>query len=127
MTQGDREEWLVAAYNALADVPGSLFADACRGVMGACDHPAKIVPYIIRTTAEMTEALRAREQRTEAAYRNWSAPKLEAPKPVEEEPLPPMTIEEIASWLPAFRRAALNSGFITQEQFDAAWRDGDEA
>jgi hypothetical protein len=127
MTQGDREEWLVAAYNALIDVPGSLFADACRGVMGACDHPAKIVPYIIRSTAEMTEVLQVRVKRLRAKLENFEAPILAAPTPRPAREPEPITQEEIND-LPLFlRRSWLNLGMITQEQFDAAWRDGDEA
>ena len=120
MTQADREEWLVAAYNALCDIPGSIFVEACRAAQSACDHPAKIVPYISAMTVLQADNLRSLVELRKKQLDNGHAPRI-VPKPAEPEiPLPPMTIEEIRSWLPAFRQVALNSGFITQEQFDAA-------
>lgn len=48
MSQDDRTEWLKVAWSTLSDVPADLLAMACRTARKTCDHPAKIVPAIIR-------------------------------------------------------------------------------
>lgn len=48
MTQDDRNEWLMVAAPELADLPGMLFDDACAHARKTCDHPAKIIPAILK-------------------------------------------------------------------------------
>lgn len=47
MTEANRQEWLKGAWIALDGVPANLLAQGCAAT-GLCDHPAKIVPAILR-------------------------------------------------------------------------------
>lgn len=47
MTANDRVEWITAAADTLRDVPPDLLASACRKARAACDHPAKIIPFVM--------------------------------------------------------------------------------
>lgn len=127
MTEADRTEWLTAAYGALAKVPGSLFESACHEAKLACDHPAKIVPFIAKTTASHAESLIWLAAHKKHQYQNWTAPRLAAPRLEPVRDLGPITQEEVNS-LPLFlRQSWLNLGMITQEQFDGAWASATEA
>lgn len=85
MTEEDRNEWLKAAWIALDGIPLDLLK---RGVVAArfADHPAKIVPAILR---EIDEAWsRRRTDRTEilaAIEKMKPAPEPEAPRCTPEE------------------------------------------
>lgn len=48
MTREDRDEWLMVAAPELADLPSMLFDDACAHARKTCDHPAKIIPAILK-------------------------------------------------------------------------------
>ena len=48
MSQDDRTEWLMVAAPELADLPSMLFDDACAHARKTCDHPAKIIPAILK-------------------------------------------------------------------------------
>ncbi|QDC37081.1 hypothetical protein FIL70_07455 [Sphingobium fuliginis ATCC 27551] len=48
MTADDRAEWLTIAAPELADLPSMLFDDACAHARRTCDHPAKIIPAILK-------------------------------------------------------------------------------
>ncbi|WP_022684541.1 hypothetical protein [Sphingobium bisphenolivorans] len=48
MSQDDRLEWLTIAAPELADLPSMLFDDACAHARRTCDHPAKIIPAILK-------------------------------------------------------------------------------
>lgn len=48
MTAEDRTEWLTIAAPELADLPSMLFDDACAHARRTCDHPAKIIPAILK-------------------------------------------------------------------------------
>ncbi|EQA96834.1 hypothetical protein [Sphingobium baderi] len=48
MSQEDRLEWLTIAAPELADLPSMLFDDACAHARKTCDHPAKIIPAILK-------------------------------------------------------------------------------
>ena len=82
MNEDDRAEWIKEALEAIGDVPQDLLEAACKKAKQQCDHPAKIVPFICRETAELTkfrqEALRHAQKQAE----NANAPKLEK-KPFE--------------------------------------------
>lgn len=46
MQAEDRENWLVAAFEEVREIPAMIFADACKHARRVADHPAKIVPAI---------------------------------------------------------------------------------
>ncbi len=48
MTQDDRIEWLTVALGEIGEIPAFAFARACAAARQTCDHPAKIVPAIVR-------------------------------------------------------------------------------
>jgi len=48
MSQDDRTEWLMVAAPELAELPSMLFDDACAHARRTCDHPAKIIPAILK-------------------------------------------------------------------------------
>lgn len=58
MTVDDRTEWLVAALEAIGEVPASVFIDACKHVQAKCDHPAKIIPAFTAFAETAENALR---------------------------------------------------------------------
>lgn len=52
MTANDRIEWIGAAADTLRDVPADLLHRACRKARSVCDHPAKIIPFVMSDIAE---------------------------------------------------------------------------
>ena len=52
MTAQDRLEWITAAADTLQDVPADLLDDACRKARAVCDHPSKIIPFVMGEIAE---------------------------------------------------------------------------
>lgn len=48
MSQEDRLEWLTIAAPELADLPSMLFDDALAHARRTADHPAKIIPTILK-------------------------------------------------------------------------------
>jgi hypothetical protein len=53
MTEESRREWLAVAWDTLKDIdPGDL-AKCARQARQTCDHPAKIVPAIIKARSEL--------------------------------------------------------------------------
>jgi hypothetical protein len=57
MTDADRAEWVKVARAALHDLPLDLLREGCSAARLEADHPAKIVPAIMRT---VRDAMRAR-------------------------------------------------------------------
>lgn len=78
MSQGERETWLFGAFEHLAEhkIPAKPFADAVFKAKDLCDHPAKIVPTIIRESKKWTENLKRTERLKRKAYENENAPRL---------------------------------------------------
>lgn len=58
MSDADAAIWLRTAARELEHLPIDLLADACSAAKRTCDHHAKIVPTIIRETAERLEMRR---------------------------------------------------------------------
>lgn len=58
MTQGDREDWLTVAIGEIGEIPAGAFSGACATARQTCDHPAKIVPTIVRESAVYTSLAR---------------------------------------------------------------------
>lgn len=50
MSQDDRREWLAAATDALRHIPQDLLTSAAARAKMHCDHPSKVIPFIIRDT-----------------------------------------------------------------------------
>ncbi len=72
MSEADRIEWLKVAVETIGDIPQDLLEMACQKAKRACDHPAKIVPFICKETDELVafrkrQADHARRQRENAA------------------------------------------------------------
>lgn len=59
MSQDDRREWLAAATDALRHIPHDLLTAAAARAKLNCDHPSKVIPFIIRDT-ESSLAFRRR-------------------------------------------------------------------
>lgn len=127
MSEADRIEWLKAALLTIGDCPRDLLDAACKDARRVCDHPAKIVPFICDWIGD---SVKHRQQQVDWAWQQLASagkPKLAAPAQQPEREPEPITQEEINDLPPYLRRSWLNVGLTTQEQFDAAWRDGDEA
>lgn len=102
MTSKEAEDWLDAAFEALAHLPLPIFRDGVRAARLICDHPAKIVPTVI---SETRDALAWHNR-----PKNGPALRLVAPEaPKHEEPLPdPETL------MPSLKRIGLQNGWIVE-------------
>lgn len=58
MTEEDRDTWFEAATVALADVPADLLRRGAQHAMHHADHPAKILPCIMREIGEALDRRR---------------------------------------------------------------------
>lgn len=80
MSQDDRLEWLMVAAPELAGLPSLVFDDACAHARKTCDHPAKIIPAILKYEPShfwMTPAHTARMlSEAKARLSNIDAPRL---------------------------------------------------
>lgn len=79
MSQEDRLEWLKVAAPELADLPSMIFDDACAHARRTCDHPAKIIPAILKfEPPHYASATFARKRLADAKARlaNINAPRL---------------------------------------------------
>jgi hypothetical protein len=52
MTEEAKRDWLAVAWGTLKHLPADLLATGCKAARQACDHPAKIVPAILKETEE---------------------------------------------------------------------------
>lgn len=81
MTQDDRLEWLTIAAPELANLPGMVFDDACAHARRTCDHPAKIIPAILKFEPAHywsgSDHVRKRLADARAKLANLNAPRLE--------------------------------------------------
>lgn len=68
MTANDRIEWIAAAADTLRDVPADLLHIACRKARSACDHPSKIIPFVMNDVrdAHQSRSTQYRELREAA-------------------------------------------------------------
>jgi hypothetical protein len=73
MTESDRQEWLKAAWIALDGIPLDLLKLGCLGAR-YCDHPAKIVPAILREVEDMWKRRRANRSDVMDAIAKMEAP-----------------------------------------------------
>lgn len=126
MTEADRVEWLKAALMTIGDCPKDLLEDACYAARRVCDHPSKIVPFICEQIGDRPDWRWRQVRYIESQIENHDKPRLvaKAPKP-ERPPAEPITQDEINSMPLFLRKAWLNLGMITQEEYDAAWQPSD--
>lgn len=111
MTEEDRTQWLAVATATLYEKHISVvdFDYSVKAARDNCDHPAKIVPAIIKALGE-----------------NWKpaiavVPADPAPVPVErriEQPIVDIPLNEIRAMPASMRKMGLSKGWITQEQLD---------
>lgn len=79
MSSDERAVWLTAAWAEVSEIPSAAFLDACRQARRGIDHPAKLIPYIVRESEEYGRLLRNRLASEIASWENENAPRLEAP------------------------------------------------
>ena len=60
MSSDERAVWLTAAWAEVSEIPSAAFLDACRQARRGIDHPAKLIPYIVRESEEYGRLLRNR-------------------------------------------------------------------
>lgn len=58
MTEEARREWLAVAWATLKHLPADLLKIGAVKARETADHPAKIVPAIVRATSDLLEARR---------------------------------------------------------------------
>lgn len=97
MTQDDRNEWLKAAWGTLDGIPADLLASGATAARQWADHPAKVVPAILREI----EAIWAKRRANRGAVVEAMG-KMEEPKQLEE---PRCTAGEAAAII---KRVGLN-------------------
>mgnify|MGYP006974188397 CR=1 FL=1 len=97
MSQDERETWLVTAYMEINTIPAKPFLHATAKARQQCDHPAKIVPAIIRESKEWADNLRNVERTKRKLYENANAPRLKQ----QETEMPDEDRAEIAAMLKA--------------------------
>lgn len=93
MSDGERRDWLLSAWDALRDIPADLLERGCRAARLSADHPAKIVPAIM---AEVEDNLKWRREsaRSAAEYRALPAPTRRTIGQLMDHRRGPMTAEE---------------------------------
>jgi len=80
MSNDERALWLSAAWAVVRDIPAQPFHDACQRAQRIVEHPAKLVPTIVRESQELADIYRKRLAREEAAWSNRNAPRLARPE-----------------------------------------------
>jgi hypothetical protein len=53
MTEEARRDWLAVAWGTLSHLPADVLAIGCEAARKTCDHPSKIVPTILKETADV--------------------------------------------------------------------------
>lgn len=76
MSEDERTTWLATAYAEICHIPAKPFLSATAKARQQCDHPAKIIPTIIRESKEWADSLLSVERTKRKQYENANAPKL---------------------------------------------------
>jgi hypothetical protein len=92
MTQEDRTEWLRAAWGTLDGIPADLLEAGCEVARETCDHPAKIVPAIVRVVDPLW-----RKRKEDRANVRTALAKMTDPEPEEPRCTPEQAAEIIAA------------------------------
>lgn len=79
MTEDQRVEWIEVARVTLGHLPADLLAMGCLEARKHADHPAKIVPTIIRATERLMEMRRESERYRTTPRERWIEPKYVEP------------------------------------------------
>ena len=66
----------MVAYTEIRQIPAGPFLSAAAKARTVCDHPAKIIPAIIRGSQEWSDNLLRVERTKRAQYENATAPSL---------------------------------------------------
>lgn len=77
MSVNERGDWLAVAWTEICDIPAAALAEACSAARKTVDHPAKLIPAIIREADGYAKFIKRRLVREEAAWANQNAPRLE--------------------------------------------------
>lgn len=107
MSEDERTLWLAAAWAEVADIPEAAFLDATAKARKTVEHPAKLVPAIIRESQDYADLLRKRLAREEAQWANRNAPRLvnqKTPEPWEQDR------EEVAGMMAKLTRSLKVNG-----------------
>ncbi|TCM21499.1 hypothetical protein EDF56_101163 [Novosphingobium sp. PhB165] len=109
MTSKEAEDWLDAAFDALAHLPLHIFRDGIRAARLTCDHPSKIVPAVVAATKD---ALAWHNRPKHPPVLRLVAPE----GPAHHEPLPhPDTL------MPSLKRIGLKEGWIVDGPNGLEW------
>jgi hypothetical protein len=81
MQEGDRTAWYKAAFMTIGDIPLTYLKLACEAARKACDHPAKIVPFICKYETEAVRWANENLRHARARFENLNAPRIEKHDP----------------------------------------------
>lgn len=79
MSSDERAVWLTTAWAEVSDIPSAAFLDSCQQARRGIDHPAKLIPFIVRESEEYGAFLRKRYENELAIWENQKGPRLESP------------------------------------------------
>lgn len=114
MDPAAQDAWYEAARMALADVPEDLLRRGAQEAMGLADHPAKVVPAIMKAVRDDMGWRRRYAANAPVVGR--------APQPPAIEDNSPMSLDEVKRLPPALRALGRAGGWIRQEDIDEAER-----
>lgn len=77
MSAEDRSLWLAQAWAEVADIPAKAFFMACAAARREVEHPARLIPAIIRHSEVLEGQIRRRYAHELRGYENRNAPRLE--------------------------------------------------
>lgn len=78
MSSDERGTWLATAWAEIQHMPAAALLIACSEARKTVEHPAKLIPTIIRQSEPYASQLRRRLVREEAQWSNRHAPRLRA-------------------------------------------------
>ncbi len=78
MSSEERGTWLSAAWAEVQAIPAAAFLDACAAARRVVEHPARLVPTIIRESEPYAGQLRRRLAREESEWANRNALRIAA-------------------------------------------------
>lgn len=81
MQEGERTAWCKAALMTIGDIPLAVLRRATADARKACDHPAKIVPFICKYEQDAVEWANQSLRAARAKVKNLNAPILEKHEP----------------------------------------------
>lgn len=76
MSVAERGDWLAVAWAEVCDLPAAALAEGCSAARKIVDHPAKLIPAIIREAEIYAKLLKRRLAREEANWASQNVPRL---------------------------------------------------